>query len=142
MIAAVGVVAGTTSAVMGGAAHAAATVGHAAAGPLIAAWLEVPPGSYDPSSGHGPDWGKAAPAGLLIWMFMGVCLFFLIKSMNKHMRRVPESFDTDPRADADANSGPDTDPTAGAHDSEPPGDAAADDAAPSGTGPGRADAAR
>lgn len=105
MIATVSAAAHATSAVMAGAAHA---VGHgtdAAWGVLAAAWPAVPPGSYDPSSGHGPDWGKAAPAGLLIWLFMGVCLFFLIKSMNKHMRRVPDSFDTDEgggSADSDA----------------------------------------
>lgn len=37
-----------------------------------------------------PEWGKAAPAGILVWIFLGVALFFLIKSMNKHLKRVPK----------------------------------------------------
>jgi len=82
---------------------------------LAAGWLSVQPGDYDPSSGHGPEWGKAAPAGLLIWLFMGAALFFLIKSMNRHMKRVPKTFGGDateadspaPAGDVDAADGPD-----------------------------------
>ncbi|MEO7125584.1 MAG: hypothetical protein ABI382_07560 [Nakamurella sp.] len=62
---------------------------------LAAAWVAVQPGDYDPSSGHGPEWGKAAPAGILIWLFMGTALFFLIKSMNRHLKRVPKAFADD-----------------------------------------------
>jgi hypothetical protein len=64
-----------------------------AADRLAAAWVSVQPGDYDPSSGRPEEWGKAAPAGLLIWLFMGAALFFLIKSMNRHIKRVPKSFD-------------------------------------------------
>lgn len=56
-------------------------------------WLAVQPGDYDPSSGRGPDWGKAAPVGLLLILLLGVALFFLIRSMNKNLRKVPASFD-------------------------------------------------
>lgn len=56
-------------------------------------WLATQPGDYDPTSGRGPDWGKAAPIGLLIILLLGVALFFLIRSMNKNLRRVPASFD-------------------------------------------------
>lgn len=81
---------------------------------LATAWVSVQPGDYDPSSGRGPEWGKAAPAGLLIWLFMGVALFFLIKSMNRHIKRVPKTFDEDataaesptPRDDVEADSDP------------------------------------
>jgi hypothetical protein len=66
-----------------------------AADRLAAAWVSVQPGDYDPSSGRPAEWGKAAPAGLLIWLFMGAALFFLIKSMNRHIKRVPKSFDPD-----------------------------------------------
>lgn len=62
---------------------------------LAQGWVMVQPGDWDPNSGHGPEWGKAAPAGLLIWLFLGVALFLLIKSMNRHMRKVPKTFDTD-----------------------------------------------
>lgn len=60
-----------------------------------AAWVAVQPGDYDPSSGRGPEWGKAAPAGLLIWLFLGTALFFLVKSMNRHIRRVHQDLGPD-----------------------------------------------
>lgn len=83
-----------------------------------AAWLATQPGDYDPSTGKGPDWGKAAPIGLLIILLLGAALFFLIKSMNKNLRRVPASFD--PPSDG-------------------PGDGPGDSAATDGTdGPGTA----
>ena len=54
-----------------------------------------PPAQIDPTTGKGPEWGKAAPIGLLIILLMGIALYFLIKSMNKNLRKVPSSFDTD-----------------------------------------------
>lgn len=59
----------------------------------LSVWIAAQPGDPDPTSGKDPEWGKAAPAGLLIWLFLGVALFLLIKSMNRHMRRVPKSFE-------------------------------------------------
>lgn len=64
-------------------------------GPLAMVMAAVPPGDSDPSDGHGPEWGEAAPIGLLIWLFMGLALFFLIKSMNRNLRKVPATFDRD-----------------------------------------------
>jgi hypothetical protein len=55
----------------------------------------VPPGDADPAAGKGPEWGKAAPIGLLIILLMGLALFLLIKSMNRNLRKVPASFDGD-----------------------------------------------
>jgi hypothetical protein len=55
----------------------------------------VPPGDADPAAGKGPEWGKAAPIGLLIILLMGLALFLLIKSMNRNLRKVPTSFDGD-----------------------------------------------
>lgn len=52
----------------------------------------------DPETGKDPEWGKAAPAGILIWVILGVALFLLIKSMNKHIRRVPKSFEDEDAA--------------------------------------------
>lgn len=74
----------------GGAAHSAAM--------QLATWIAAQPGDPDPNSGKDPEWGKAAPAGLLIWLFLGVALFLLIKSMNRHMKRVPKTFDADDHA--------------------------------------------
>jgi hypothetical protein len=48
-----------------------------------------------PGSGQGPEWGEAAPVGLLIILLMGGALFLLIKSMNRNLRRVPASFEPD-----------------------------------------------
>lgn len=59
---------------------------------VSAALSAVPPGEYDPATGHDPNWGKAAPAGLLIWLFLGIALFLLIKSMNRHLRRMRRNF--------------------------------------------------
>lgn len=80
----------------------------------LGAWVAAQPGDPDPSSGHGPEWGKAAPAGLLIWLFMGTALFFLIRSMNRHMKRVPKSFgaDADTRGPAAREAGTVGDPGA------------------------------
>lgn len=90
-----------------------AAVGQAA-NRLAVAWVSVQPGDYDPSSGRGPEWGKAAPAGLLIWLFLGIALFFLIKSMNRHMKRVPKTFDTDEQPDAGVDTRPAGDDADGA----------------------------
>lgn len=42
---------------------------------------------------QGPDFGKASPFGLLIVVLLLVAVFFLVWSMNRHLRRLPESFD-------------------------------------------------
>lgn len=55
---------------------------------LGAVWVAAQPGDYDPTSGRGADWGKAAPAGMLVWLFLGAALFLLIRSMNRHMKKV------------------------------------------------------
>lgn len=50
------------------------------------------PGDPDPSNGKGPEWGKAAPIGLLIIALLCIALFFLVKSMNNQFKKVPASF--------------------------------------------------
>jgi hypothetical protein len=46
--------------------------------------------------------GVAGPIGLLIVVLLVIALVFLVKSMNKHLKRIPESFDPPPaRSDAD-----------------------------------------
>jgi hypothetical protein len=39
---------------------------------------------------------KAGPIGLLVILLLGVATLFLIRSMSKHLRRVPPSFDRPP----------------------------------------------
>ncbi|KUI38496.1 hypothetical protein [Mycobacterium sp. GA-2829] len=41
----------------------------------------------------GPDFGKASPFGLLIVAVLLVAVFLLVFSMNRHLKRLPESFD-------------------------------------------------
>lgn len=41
-----------------------------------------------PPPGEGPEWGKAAPIGLLIILLLGAAFWLLMRSMNKHLRKV------------------------------------------------------
>ncbi len=47
-----------------------------------------PPADVDPSTGKGPEWGKAAPIGLLVILLLGIATFFLLRSMNRRLKRV------------------------------------------------------
>jgi hypothetical protein len=54
----------------------------------------------------GPDFGKASPVGLVIIVLLMVGTFLLIWSMNRHLRKLPESFDRDhPEPDQAADDG-------------------------------------
>ncbi len=41
----------------------------------------------------GPDFGKASPAGLVITLVLLIAVVALVWSMNRHLRKLPESFD-------------------------------------------------
>jgi hypothetical protein len=41
----------------------------------------------------GPDFGKASPFGLVIIVLLLIGTFLLVWSMNRHLRRLPKSFD-------------------------------------------------
>jgi hypothetical protein len=41
----------------------------------------------------GPDFGKASPVGLLVVVLLLIGVFALVWSMNRHLKRVPASFD-------------------------------------------------
>ncbi|MDT5210358.1 MAG: hypothetical protein QOF67_2773 [Mycobacterium sp.] len=41
----------------------------------------------------GPDFGKASPFGLVIVVLLLIATFLLVWSMNRHLRKLPESFD-------------------------------------------------
>ncbi|CDO06827.1 hypothetical protein C1S82_27175 [Mycolicibacterium cosmeticum] len=43
----------------------------------------------------GPDFGKASPLGLVIVVLLLIGTFALVWSMNRHLKRLPESFDPD-----------------------------------------------
>jgi hypothetical protein len=41
----------------------------------------------------GPDFGKASPFGLLVVVLLLIGTFLLVWSMNKRLKKLPESFD-------------------------------------------------
>lgn len=45
--------------------------------------------------GQGEDFGKSSPVGLLLLVLFLIAVAFLVRSMTKHLRRVPASFDTE-----------------------------------------------
>ncbi|MBU9766413.1 hypothetical protein FR943_21530 [Mycobacterium sp. TNTM28] len=54
----------------------------------------------------GPEFGKATPLGLLITVALLVGTFALVWSMNRHLRKLPESFDREhPEPDQAADEG-------------------------------------
>jgi hypothetical protein len=82
---------------------------HSAATRLLAAQ----PGDPDPNSDRGPEWGKAAPIGLLVILLLGIAVFFLVRSLNRQLKRVPKRFGEPSESPSDApatGSGRDADP--------------------------------
>ena len=69
---------------------------------VLAQNREVPPGKGD-------EFGKASPIGLVVIVLLFLATILLVRSMNKHLRKVPASFDrpADPR---DAGERPDEAP--------------------------------
>jgi hypothetical protein len=58
---------------------------------------------------HGPDFGKASPLGLLVVVLLLIATLFLLRSMNRQLKKVPESFDPkNPEPDQAADEGTDT----------------------------------
>jgi hypothetical protein len=55
----------------------------------------------------GPDFGKASPFGLFIVVVLLIATFGLVWSMNRHLKKVPESFDEADAAATDTD-GPDS----------------------------------
>jgi hypothetical protein len=41
----------------------------------------------------GPDFGKASPFGLVVVVILLICTFLLVWSMNRQLKKLPESFD-------------------------------------------------
>lgn len=59
----------------------------------------------------GPDFGKASPFGLIVVVLLLIGTFALVWSMNRHLRRLPESFDTDDTENPDPPAEPPSDET-------------------------------
>ena len=58
--------------------------------------------------GRGEDFGKSSPVGLVVIILFFIAVFFLVRSMNRHLRRVPESFE--PPAEKPPEDRPDNPP--------------------------------
>jgi hypothetical protein len=48
--------------------------------------------SPDPG-GQGEDFGKSSPVGLVLLILFFIAVAFLVRSMTKHLRKLPTSFD-------------------------------------------------
>jgi hypothetical protein len=59
----------------------------------------------------GPDFGKASPFGLVVVVILLIGTFALVWSMNKHLKKLPESFDPEhPESDQAVDEGTVGDP--------------------------------
>lgn len=57
---------------------------------------------------NGPDFGKASPLGLVVVVLLVIATVFLVRSMNRQLKKVPESFDRQhPEPDQAADEGTD-----------------------------------
>jgi len=52
------------------------------------------------------DFGAGFIAFVIV-VALGVALYFLLRSMNRHLRKVPASFDPESRDDAESSDAPD-----------------------------------
>jgi hypothetical protein len=89
----------------------------------------------------GPDFGKASPLGLLVVVLLLIATLFLLRSMNRQLKKVPESFDRQhPEPDQAADEGTDAADglaqQAGTPPAQPPGADRNGSAPAPGTGPG------
>jgi preprotein translocase subunit SecG len=71
------------------------------AGPVATTALVLvqQPGSGD-NGGQGEDFGKSSPVGFLLLLVFLIAVAFLVRSMTKHLKRVPASFDNEESASA------------------------------------------
>jgi hypothetical protein len=63
------------------------------------------------SSPTGPEFGKASPVGLAIVLLLLIGTALLVRSMNRHLRGLPATFQPDnPEPDQEADEGTDPGP--------------------------------
>ncbi len=55
---------------------------------MIVGWM-----AQDGPRDTGPDFGKASPFGLVVVVLLLIGTFLLVWSMNRHLRKLPKSFD-------------------------------------------------
>jgi hypothetical protein len=59
----------------------------------VAVVLAQPSNTNDDPGGQGEDFGKSSPVGLVLMLVLLIAVFFLVRSMTKHLKKVPASFD-------------------------------------------------
>ena len=59
---------------------------------LLTAWVAQ-------GAPKGPEFGGSSPIGLVVTLLMLIALVILIRSMNKHLRKLPKSFDQPDQSD-------------------------------------------
>ncbi|RSM62556.1 hypothetical protein DMH03_10730 [Amycolatopsis sp. WAC 01376] len=67
-------------------------------------FLAQQPGNGD-NGGQGEDFGKSSPVGFLILILFLIAVALLVRSMTKHLKRLPESFD-EPAASSSSEEAP------------------------------------
>jgi hypothetical protein len=72
--------------------------------PAASVTLAQQPTPDDPG-GQGEDFGKSSPVALVVLILFFLAVALLVRSMNKHLRRVPKSFDP-PQQRPDNEDGP------------------------------------
>jgi hypothetical protein len=78
----------------------------------------------EPPPDKGEEFGKASPIGLVVILLLLIATVFLVRSMTKHLRRVPASFD--PPAERSSSDPPSPDAAAAeARSADATGDGAA-----------------
>ncbi|MEU4316070.1 hypothetical protein [Nocardia sp. NPDC024068] len=61
-----------------------------------------------PGTPTGPEFGKASPLGLAVVLILLIGTFLLVRSMNKHLKNLPETFEPEhPEPDQEADEGTD-----------------------------------
>ena len=60
----------------------------------------------DPPRNTGPEFGKASPVGLVIVLLLLIGTILLVRSMNRHLRKLPSSFDPNKPGAEQADDGP------------------------------------
>ena len=63
-----------------------------------ALFLAQQPGNGD-NGGQGEDFGKSSPVGFFVLILFLIAVALLVRSMTKHLKRVPASFDNDEPAE-------------------------------------------
>ncbi len=66
----------------------------------------------DPPKNSGPDFGKASPLGLLVVVLLLIGVFILVWSMNRHLKKIPKTFDGEAETEAGSEAGSEADVSA------------------------------